>query len=220
MSRKPRFIVLAGPNGSGKTTLSRVLRSHPWGEGCAFLNADERAQELGGWDSSEHVGRAQKEIREELTSLLSRREEVMYEPVFSHPSKVELIRQAWKMGYFVRFFFVGTMSPIINVERVNKRVSEGGHPVPQEKIVERYIRSFLNGMMAMKWAQRGYCYDNSVEDRPPELLFRCEEGRMKKVYGKSGAFQEIYRYFLEDFCETVNSSAGNAGERLKGSTSL
>lgn len=112
------------------------------------------------------------------------------------------------MGYFVRFFFVGTMSPIINVERVNKRVSEGGHPVPQEKIVERYIRSFLNGMMAMKWAQRGYCYDNSVQERAPELLFRCADGHIKKVYGKFGVFQEVYRYFLEEFCEVANLPPG------------
>jgi len=73
-------------------TLSKVLRNHPWGEGCAFLNVDERAQELGGWDSFEYVGRAQKEVRENLKSLMSERKEIMYESVFSHPSKVELIR--------------------------------------------------------------------------------------------------------------------------------
>lgn len=50
----------------------------------------------------ECVAEAQIRIRRQLQLSLRNREDIMYETVFSHPSKLTLIRQARELGYFVR----------------------------------------------------------------------------------------------------------------------
>lgn len=124
--RKPRLIILAGPNGSGKSTFAAQLNDHPWGAHCRFLNADELAEQLGGWNNPECVAEAQIRIRGQLQLSLLNREDIMYETVFSHPSKLTLIRQARELGYFVRLFFICTESPRINIDRVAERFAKGG----------------------------------------------------------------------------------------------
>jgi len=50
---KPRLVIIAGANGCGKTSLKKTLLSHPWTEGCEFINPDEFAKDMfGGWDNN------------------------------------------------------------------------------------------------------------------------------------------------------------------------
>ncbi|MEG0025615.1 MAG: zeta toxin family protein [Akkermansia sp.] len=204
---KPRLIILAGPNGSGKSVLSDSLLNHKWGEGCRFLNADEEAQSLGSWNNPECVKQAQKNTIAMVNLAIENKEEIMYETVFSHPSKTELIWKARQQGYFIRFFFVSTRSPIINLRRISDRVTAGGHKVPDDKVFSRYTRSYVNSVMAMRLADRAYFYDNS-EDIDPEkeesqikLLFRTVNGLPKKVHIQE-SWYPLYDFFLTQFSET------------------
>lgn len=163
MVRVPRLLILAGPNGSGKSTLTTALLSHEWGKNCLSINADNVAQSLGDWNNFEYVKQAQQQTSSMLNEALEKGIDIIYETVFSHPSKVDLIWEAKQKGYFIRFFFVGTRSPLINARRVLKRVASKGHNVPREKIFGRYSRSYVNSVMAMRLADRGYLYDNSEE---------------------------------------------------------
>ena len=203
--RSPRLIILAGPNGSGKTTFAANLAQHAWGQGCRFLNADEMAEQLGGWNNPECVAAAQLRVREELQAALLRRESIMYEPVFSHPSKLELIRQARDLGYFIRLFFICTESPRINIDRVAERYSKGGHTVPGDKVSSRYNRALMYGAEALRLVQRGYVYDNSRSaletEESFELLFRTIDGESMKLYSSPDNWSQAYRYFLQDVSE-------------------
>ena len=203
--RSPRLIILAGPNGSGKTTFAANLAQHTWGQGCRFLNADEIAEQLGGWNRPECVAEAQLRVREELQAALLKRESIMYETVFSHPSKLELIRQARDLGYFIRLFFICTESPRINIDRVAERYSKGGHTVPGDKVGSRYNRALMYGAEALRLVQRGYVYDNSRSaletEESFELLFRTIDGESMKLYSSPDTWSQAYRYFLQDVSE-------------------
>lgn len=201
----PRLIILAGPNGSGKTTFSTNLATHPWGAGCRILNADDLAEQLGGWNRPDCIAKAQLRIRQELQSALSNREDIIYETVFSHPSKLELIRKARELGYFVRLFFICTESPRINIDRVAGRVAKGGHTVPGDKVSSRYNRALMYGADALRLVQRGYFYDNSKSvnetETSFELLFRTIDGEAIKLYSPPEAWPQAYRYFLQDLSD-------------------
>jgi len=84
-----------------------------------------------------------------------------FETVLSHPSKIDMIKDARDRGYFVELYFVGTENPKINIERVQYRVRNGGHSVPTEKIVKRYYRSMENVVSACFHANHVTLYDNS-----------------------------------------------------------
>lgn len=200
--RKPRLIILAGPNGSGKSTFAAQLNDHPWGAHCRFLNADELAEQLGGWNNPACVAEAQIRIRRQLQLSLLNREDIMYETVFSHPSKLTLIRQARELGYFVRLFFICTESPRINIDRVAERFAKGGHTVPGDKVSSRYNRALMYGADALRLVQRGYVYDNSKSaketEKSFELLFRTMDGNALKLYSSPDTWPQAYRYFLQD----------------------
>ncbi len=88
------------------------------------------------------------------------------ETVMSHPSKVDYIELAKSKGYRVYLYFVSTSDVRINESRVLQRVDEGGHPVPPEKIRERYTRSMDIMFDAIKACHRAYIFDNSEKNAP------------------------------------------------------
>lgn len=202
-SRRPNLLILAGPNGSGKTTFGAQLLAHEWGCNCISLNADELANQLGGWNNTECIQQAQLMVREQLEHALHQKKDILYETVFSHPSKLDIIRRALSLGYFVRLFFICTESPRVNIERVADRFACGGHTVPGDKVTNRYHRSLLYGAEAMKLVHRGYLYDNTASaiDTHDSFkpIFRTIDGKFVKLYSPVETWPKAYVYFLNDF---------------------
>lgn len=110
-------------------------------------------------------------------ALLNTNETFSYETVFSHPDKVGFIKKANKKGYRTYLYFVSTISPEINTERVKQRVAEGGHEVPESKIRDRYYRSLENLLPAIKLSYITFIFDNSGK----ELKLLAEVNPKKKM---------------------------------------
>jgi predicted ABC-type ATPase len=180
---KPALLVIAGPNGSGKTTITARLRSERWSEGVEYLNPDDVARDrFGDWNSPTAVLQAAQWTEGRREERLARGEGIAFETVFSTHGKVDFVARAKDLGYFVRIFFVGTSDPRINAARVAGRVLEGGHTVPIEKILSRYVRSMANLSAAIELADRVYIYDNSREGLEAQLCARTTHGKLRKVY--------------------------------------
>jgi len=84
-----------------------------------------------------------------------------FETVMSHSGKVDLMKKAKEKGYRVYLYFVSTEDPEININRVQIRKAQDGHPVPPEKIVDRYYKSLQNLRPAVMETYRSYIFDNS-----------------------------------------------------------
>ena len=181
--RLPTLCVVAGPNGSGKTSTTIQLLANEWSEGSLYINPDNIAQEkFGDWNSPEAVLKAAKYATDLRYKCLNEKRDFVFETVFSSDEKLEFLRRAHESGFFIRFFFVCTSNPKINVSRITKRYLEGGHEVPISKIISRYYKSYVNATKAISFVDRAYIYDNSVEDHLPQLLFRMTEGKVFKQY--------------------------------------
>ncbi len=87
-----------------------------------------------------------------------------FETVMSAPDKVELLREARSCGFRTYLYYVATEDPAINVARVKNRVAEGGHDVPEGKIVARYHRSLALLREAIRHTNRAYFFDTSEEE--------------------------------------------------------
>jgi predicted ABC-type ATPase len=180
---RPTLIVIAGPNGSGKTSLTTQVLQHRWIEGCTYINPDDLAHDVfGDWNSPDAVLKAAQLAGERREICLRRGGSMAFESVLSAPDKVEFIERAKAKGFFVRVFFVGTDHPSINAARIARRVMEGGHDVPIQKIIGRYAKSISNCAAVATFVDRVYVYDNSVEHEEPKLLFRASAGRIVKVH--------------------------------------
>ncbi len=181
--RLPTLCVVAGPNGSGKTSTTIQLLANEWSEGSLYINPDNIAQEqFGDWNSPEAVLKAARYATDLRYKCLNEKRDFVFETVFSSDEKLEFLRKAHESGFFIRFFFVCTSNPKINVSRITKRYLEGGHEVPISKIISRYFKSLENACEAIEFVDRAYIYDNSIEDHLPQLLFRMTEGKVFKQY--------------------------------------
>lgn len=181
--RKPELIIIAGPNGSGKTSVTRKFLHHEWAEGTLYINPDEIAQQkFGDWNSPDAVLKAARYSAELREECLTQRNSFVFETVFSAPDKIDFLIRAKEAGFFVRLFFISTNSPQINASRIARRVMEGGHDVPISKIISRYFKSLENCSVISHYVDRLYVYDNSVDNREAQLLFRLSDGKLVKQY--------------------------------------
>lgn len=192
---KPKLVIIAGPNGSGKTSVTGKILEHEWIEGCFYINPDNIARdEFGDWNSPEAVMKAAHRAEELREECLKNKQGILFETVLSADDKLSFIQRAKDAGYFIRLFFVGTNSPIINASRIAIRVMEGGHDVPISKIISRYSKSMANCAKLSTVVDRLYVYDNSEDFKDPKLLFRVKDGMIEKTYNKINAWSlNIYQ---------------------------
>jgi predicted ABC-type ATPase len=83
------------------------------------------------------------------------------ETVFSHESKLTLLADAKAQGFLVMLLVVALDEPTLLLERVARRVIEGGHPVPTQRILERYPRTLANLTKAVRLADAAVLYDST-----------------------------------------------------------
>lgn len=176
MTGTPVLHLLAGPNGAGKSTLvSRVLQPATH---LSFVNADVIAAARWPEAQAEHAYEAARIAEAERRRLMADGEPFITETVFSHPSKVELIRDAQAQGYLVHLHVV--MVPLaVTLGRVEYRVGHGGHGVPEQKIRERYDRLWPLVVKARALADVAWFYDNESQARPLRRVAKYEYGRVQ-----------------------------------------
>jgi predicted ABC-type ATPase len=154
-----------GPNGAGKTTFVTHILSAQLPVGVPFVNADEIGRQRWPEDPAAHAYDAAAMAERTRAKLLVGGISFIAETVFSHPSKVALVRVAKLSGYTV-ILHVLLIPEVLAVQRVAYRVQAGGHNVPEQKIRERYVRLWNNVAASVPLVDTVIVYDNSHHSGP------------------------------------------------------
>lgn len=173
-SNQLRLVVIAGPNGSGKSTITTNFQSKKLIPG-KYINADVIELSLTEPNLTTKSYQAAIIAEEQRQICIRQKESFTFETVMSHPSKLEIMRQAVKEGYQVELIFVATSNVEVNIDRVKQRVLEGGHDVPTNKIRERYDRTIKLLPAAAEIANIIYLFDNT---QTPKLETKIENGQV------------------------------------------
>lgn len=170
----PVLHLLAGPNGSGKSTLATLVllpETH-----LPFVNADVLAAERWPGNEMAHAYDASQLAAAVRAEHLAARRSFITETVFSHHSKVDLVRSAAAAGYLVTLHVV--LLPLeVTLDRVSARVHHGGHAVPEDKVRARYARLWPLVAAASASASRTLFYDNGSASAPFRRVATYERGR-------------------------------------------
>lgn len=143
---KPTLYIIAGCNGAGKTTASYSVLPELL-ECQEFVNADEIAKGLSPFNPESVAIEAGRLMLQRIELLLSQHKTFAIETTLATRSYASLVRRAHDSGYQVVLLFFWLPSPEMAIERVAKRVSEGGHNIPTETIIRRYwlgLQNFFN----------------------------------------------------------------------------
>jgi predicted ABC-type ATPase len=139
----PNLYIIAGCNGAGKTTASMTLL--PEILDChEFVNADNIAKGLSPFRPERVAFEAGRIMLHRIEELMSAKVDFAFETTLATKSYRGKVLKAQEMGYKVTLVFLWLPSPEMAIERVAKRVAEGGHDIPKDVIGRRYVRGITN----------------------------------------------------------------------------
>lgn len=132
--------IIAGCNGAGKTTAFRDKLYEGLGR-PVFINSDEIAREMCPENVESVQISAGRKALEKIYSFLASDESFCVETTLATRTYLGHIKKAHENGFKVALFYYWLDSPELAVAKVEERVREGGHNVPEEIIRERYDKS-------------------------------------------------------------------------------
>jgi predicted ABC-type ATPase len=187
--------LIVGPNGAGKSTLfEQVIKPRV---AAPFINADLIQKTELADQSMQGAYVAADYAAKRRDKFLLQKKSFVTESTFSHPSKLQLIQNAKIAGFKVLVFHVSIETDDLAVKRVEKRVEEGGHDVPEEKIRSRFTRNKNLIKQAVLAADLGFVYDNSELNTKPTLLLTFNQGALSQQLGTANWAQALYGEFYE-----------------------
>lgn len=139
-----------------------------------YVNADEIAHELDPASGGIDALRAGRLAVERRNAMILRRESLSIETTLSGSSALAFMRKAKAAGFHISLAYVGIYTPELSRARIDERVIEGGHDVPQDAVLRRHPDSLRRLADAMKFADSSLVFDNSGLER--RLLLRVEGG--------------------------------------------
>lgn len=139
----PNLYIIAGCNGAGKTTASYTIL--PELLNCnEFVNADNIAAGLSPFKPESVALEAGRIMIGRINNLLESEADFAFETTLSTRSYISFIRKAQGKGYTITLLYFWLSSPQLAIRRVAKRVSRGGHNIPDDVIIRRYYRGINN----------------------------------------------------------------------------
>jgi predicted ABC-type ATPase len=174
------IVILGGPNGAGKTTLAQVLVPKTL-RIKEFVNADEIARGLSPFNAEGAAVAAGRAMLKRIRDLVDQEESFALETTLSGRTYVELFKRCRRRGWRIWLIYLWLESPEMAVDRVEKRVRQGGHGISKEIILRRYWAGLANlQSLYLPLAHMAKIYDNS--DRGRTLISEQKPGGRLLVY--------------------------------------
>ncbi|WP_462218898.1 zeta toxin family protein [Ferruginibacter sp.] len=139
----PNLYIIAGCNGAGKTTASYTVL--PEILNCKeFINADEIARGLSPFQPEKVAITAGRIMLQRIDELINLKVDFAIETTLTTKSYTKMIEVARLNGYNIKLAYLWLNNVDLAIERVNARVKEGGHNIPEDVIRRRYKKGIFN----------------------------------------------------------------------------
>ena len=188
-----QLYIIAGANGSGKSTFAGILLNK---KDLEFLNANNIAKEISPDAINSVPISAGKIYFKRLNEYLQNDKSFAVESTLSGNNIIRIIKEARKRNYKIMLIYAFLQNCTDCIARVQNRVKNGGHNVPQEDIIRRYYKSIIKfwdeyRLMVDEWTifYNGYSYTPMIVS-----------------FGSSDNIQVVNEEFQNDFNNILKRS--------------
>ena len=200
----PNIYIIAGCNGAGKTTASFTILPEIL-KVKEFVNADSIAAGLSPFNVESVALEAGRIMLRKIQQLMEEKEDFAFETTLSTRSYTSLLKKAKTNGYKITLLYYWLYSPDFAKQRVAKRVSKGGHNIPDEVVERRYYRGISNLLnLYMPIVDRWTVIDNmevvptiiARGSREEETILNSE---LWNIFSNQSNFMEDKNIYLDEF---------------------
>jgi predicted ABC-type ATPase len=186
---KLRIDVVGGPNGCGKTTLAQGLFVQ-LGVNPNFINPDMIALGLSQADFEKASFQAGRVLLGQIDENIRTQRSFSFESTLSGRTYIRILQKAKKQGFSVSIIFVYVRTKEKSLERIARRVRDGGHNIPKESVIRRFPRTFENfwkdyRLLANEWS----IVDNS--NVTPKTIMTSQQ-YSALINGQRNEFEKLF----------------------------
>ena len=179
------YTIYAGVNGAGKSTLYKVT-------GCvgndSRVNSDEMLAASGGdWRNKTQQLSSMREAVIKINYYI--KEGISFNQETTLAGNVNFIKMAKEQGFTIHLIYIGLESAELAVQRVKRRVEEGGHGVEEEVIRRRYEASLTMLQKVLPMCEYVDIYDNTEKYK---LIATCDKGIWTIFENNCRWFQRVF----------------------------
>ena len=161
------IVILGGPNGAGKTTAAPFVVPRELGI-REFVNADEIARGLSPFNVEGVAVAAGRLMLDRMRLLVREGESFAFETTCFGRAHACWVRACKADGWRIILVYLWLRSPQLAIDRVARRVRQGGHHIPEDVVVRRYHTGLVNmRRLYLPLANLAGIYDNSYYRRTP-----------------------------------------------------
>jgi len=154
-----KYTIFAGVNGAGKSTFYHQYYKPSNQE--KRINTDEMVARVGTWRDDNLQLRCGKEAVKLIKEYFSKGYSFNQETTLTGKAIFKNIQRAKRLGYEVHLYYVGLENVEIALERIEKRVNQGGHGIEHQAVIRRYNQSFENLNEVFQYCDKISLFDNS-----------------------------------------------------------
>lgn len=155
-----KAIIFAGVNGAGKSTFYNMQNIPDFKE-TIRINTDEIVREIGDWRNDVDQMKAGKIGIKLRNEAIKQGKSFNEETTLCGKTIIKLFEKLKENGYKIDLYYVGLKNADIALERIKKRVANGGHDIPAEKVRKRYEESKNNLEKIIPFCDSVSVFDNS-----------------------------------------------------------
>ncbi|HEX2553635.1 MAG TPA: AAA family ATPase [Microvirga sp.] len=141
---QPTFWLITGPDGVGKTTYAIMRHLRAVSGSINFVNLDEIARGLPPLEPSAAQTEAARIALSRARFFMRERATFAMVTTLSGQSHLHLLGEAADAGLSTAMLYSSVRDPAICLERIARRVAEGGHDVPEPVVRRRFARGLAN----------------------------------------------------------------------------
>ena len=139
----PSVIIISGPNGAGKSTAAPNLLQGTLAV-KEFVTADVIARGLSAFEPGRVAMAAGRIMLQRLDELAQERATFAFETTLASKSFAQWIMKLKSTGYLFHLIYLWLPSSDMAIGRVEARVRQQGHHVPDDIVQRRYQRGLAN----------------------------------------------------------------------------